>query len=735
MKPASIISRIILSILLLVIPGTLCFGQLVQTAGSNNVDYDSNDPGNDASWTLYNADGFRIGTSADGLLTVNGSGTVHNFNAGSNNFSGAAFLGFSSGKNGIANVSGTNSLWRNDGPLYVGFAGIGNLDVFSGGKVISSKASIGLLAGSSGDVDVYSGGLWENSGTLQVGQNGTGSLSITSSGTVTSPGGILGTEAGSIGTVNVAGNSSLWDLTGGLNVGSNGTGTLTIKQGGQVTTKATSYIGRFGTGVGKVNVEGSTSTWNNNSNLNIGLEGSGELNVLAGGKVVNGGHGTIGSSELSTGTVNVEGAGSHWDNSGSLYVGQSGTGTLNVDSGGQVDSSWAYLGQSAGSDGTVTIQGQDGMGNKSRWEVAAGLQVGGRGSAELKILDGGVVTTNGTSSIANLSGSDGTVTVSGAGSLWDVNSTATMYFGRFGEGTLNVLDGGTVTSTGRIELGNGISSKDVANISGANSLLSTTSLTLGGEADLNIEAGGKVTSSLNSLTYGLTSVKISGAGSEWDLSNNKLDVEGKLEVLEGGLLRNGVGTINGNKVHTVSGDGSRWENSKLEVYDYADGIEATLNILDKGVVKSNGGRVEGGYSSGPGNTGGGRVTVTDDGSLWDTRGGSLSIGGQGTGTLDITDNGVVQSSAAVLGFQYGTGIVNVTNGGQWTNSGNLDVGVAGTGTLNIETGATVSNLNGNVGSRSSGAGTVNISGSGSSWTTANDLSVGGFGKSSVCRQL
>ena len=55
--------------------------------------------------------------------------------------------------------------------------------------------------------------------------------------------------------------------------------------------------------------------------------------------------------------VTVSGTGSTWTNSSALYVGYSGSGTLNITDGGAVSSTYGYIGYNSGSTGAVTVDG------------------------------------------------------------------------------------------------------------------------------------------------------------------------------------------------------------------------------------------------------------------------------------------------------------------------------------------------------------------------------------------
>ena len=153
--------------------------------------------------------------------------------------------------------------------------------------------------------------------------------------------------------------------------------------------------------------------------LNIGSFGTGSLTIANGGTVINNTAFTanIGPGPSSLGTVVVTGAGSTWTNSSDVVVGGLGTGTLTVENGGTVNSGGGSVG-SFGS-GTVTVTGLG-----STWNVGptGGFDVGrgGTGTGTLVIANGGKVinTTPANANIGSFAGSQGTVTVTGAGSTW-----------------------------------------------------------------------------------------------------------------------------------------------------------------------------------------------------------------------------------------------------------------------------------------------------------------------------
>jgi T5SS/PEP-CTERM-associated repeat protein len=128
----------------------------------------------------------------------------------------------------------------------------------------------------------------------------------------------------------------------------------------------------------------------------VGNAGAGILAITDGGHVTNQ-LGYVGYSADSTGTVTVDGPGSSWTNSSELYVGNVGAGVMNVTNGGQVSNTGdAYLGAFGGSSGSVTVDGPG-----SAWIVsdyyqdeAAGLYLGFSGTGSLSVTNGGVVNAS-----------------------------------------------------------------------------------------------------------------------------------------------------------------------------------------------------------------------------------------------------------------------------------------------------------------------------------------------------
>ena len=170
------------------------------------------------------------------------------------------------------------------------------------------------------------------------------------------------------------------------------------------------------------------------------------LTIQSGGTLADS-FGTIGNLTGGVGTVIVTGAGSSWSNAGGIVVGGLGTGTFIIQSGGTAEDdttasgAGASIGQNAGSTGTVIVTGAG-----SSWlnGASSGLNIGSFGTGTLTIANGGRVIdiTPLVSNIGNGAGSQGTVTVTGAGSLW--SDIAGVRIGNSGTGALTIAEGGNV---------------------------------------------------------------------------------------------------------------------------------------------------------------------------------------------------------------------------------------------------------------------------------------------------
>ena len=265
----------------------------------------------------------------------------------------------------------------------------------------------------------------------------------------------LGDGPGNVGTLELLGGTLAFGAS--VTVGVSGEGTLRLVNGGYLYPSGSIpgrplYIGRYTGAIGSVTVDGPLSRLQVRvtGTLNVGESGSGTLTVLNGG-VVESDYSFIGRLAGSFGSATVSGgaspSNSKWDTYQDLVVGDSGEGELFIQQGGQVSNGNGNLGVVAGSSGTVVVAGAG-----STWTNGGVVAVGVSGTGSLSITGGAVVTsTNGR--IAREAGSKGTVTVDGPGSRWTASSVMTIGLPGTGAATLEVTNGGLVSVPGGITIG------------------------------------------------------------------------------------------------------------------------------------------------------------------------------------------------------------------------------------------------------------------------------------------
>lgn len=200
------------------------------------------------------------------------------------------------------------------------------------------------------------------------------------------------------------------------------------------------------------------------SPVTVGESGAGALDILTGGTLLSSSPGVIGKNTGSTGIVTVDGSGSSWTNSSSLAVGLSGDGTLTISNGGAVsNANNGIIGSAGGSTGTVTVDGSG-----SSWTISNSLFVGGTGAGTLTIRNGGSVSANGNGGVIvgfNTSSSTGTLNIGAAfGNVAAAAGTLNASTLSFGTGTGTLVFNHTdtaynfspaITGTGAIGLYSG----------------------------------------------------------------------------------------------------------------------------------------------------------------------------------------------------------------------------------------------------------------------------------------
>ncbi len=322
----------------------------------------------------------------------------------------------------------------------------------------------------------------------------------------------------------------------------------------------------------------------------IGKVNNGALTISSGGELESYVTNIIGGNAGSSGAVTVDGIGSLWqlaDGSAKLKVGSSGEGTLTITNGGEVLNADSVLGvtvgENAGSNGTVTV---DGAGSNFT-NIQSSVTVGNSGNGTLNILNGGTVS-NTFGSIGRSTGGEGTVTVDGAGSSWN-NTTQILYLGESGSGTLNIINDGVVNvdSGSRTVLlgryGSGSGTLNIGN-GGAAGILNATAVNGGpGSATLNFNHNESNYFFTNDSTSGGDTIRITGStnvnsigsGTTYISGNNTYT--GSTNISNGKLVVYDGGTLGNNSAVTVGTGATLEALSDLTIGSLAGGGTVNLN--------------------------------------------------------------------------------------------------------------------------------------------------------------
>lgn len=331
-----------------------------------------------------------------------------------------------------------------------------------------------------------------------------------------------------------------------------------------------------------------------------------------------------------------------------------GVGTLSITSGGDLSNRTGYVGFFANSNGTASISGAG-----SSWSNTGSLMIGRNGGGTLSI-DNGATASSQFGYLGYSLGSSGSATLSGSGSAWNLSST--LFVGRAGTGSLSAQVGAG-GSSGAIELGSQSSGHGTLTVSGSSTAWTSQSITVGssGTGAVNISQGAALTattypSSIGSQTGSTGTVSVSGANSSWATNNLYVGA-------------------NGHGIATISGGGT------ISSTEFVSGYTAASIV--------------GFY---PGSSG--EVSVAGEGSTWNLRE-QLYIAYEGDGVVTVSDGGklafVNANSSITLGDQVvGEGTLNIGAAANAAPAGVGTVGAAsirggsGTGVLQFNTTANTS---------------------------------------------
>ena len=459
--------------------------------------------------------------------------------------------------------------------------GNGTLDVLDGADVtIGNGLSLGLASTGSGVATIRGAGSTLTATSLFAGNNN----NVANETAV----GFINVEQG--GRVTITGGGQV-AVTLGDDPG--GSATATIDGAGSVLES---------TGTGEVWIGGSVND----------TAGTGTVNVTNGGSFTTAGRPVLGYGVDAEGTINVDDA-SFSTTADLTLVGFGGTGTVNVTNGSDFTSNGVFLGDQAGSSGTMTVSGA-----ATTADINGTFLVGDTGVGSLTVSDGAVVTNvAGTSSfvVGDEGASDGSsLTVTGPGSTLDYQGTGRMILGLSGGSsaaptTVTVSDGGLLTTDQRISIAEQDNSHAVLVVDNATvqGMEMNVAVDPGTVADVTVRNGGQILldvfAEIGAENNGNGSLIVEDAGSLFQTGGDfsvaatgSANGQGDLFVRDGGRVETGnlgfVGRFNNDRGEaTIGGPGlpASWTiASTLFVGPNTASGSGILNIEQNGTVDTEG---------------------------------------------------------------------------------------------------------------------------------------------------
>lgn len=386
---------------------------------------------------------------------------------------------------------------------------------------------------------------------------------------------------------------------------------------------------------GTVNVL-SGSTWTAGS-MQIGGYGKGTVNVSGGSTLTVTSATSLGVQRNGTtlrygdGSINVSGIGSTFNGQG-LTIGQLGVGAVSISGGAKANTGATVIGQSSQSEGSFTVTGAG-----SKWSLLSGtVTVGQSGSGTLSILNGGQVTTTGRINVSQLAGSDGLIEVKGANSTLGAGQ---MWVGMGAAGHVAVEGGGTVNAT-HLLLGTTAGISGTVSLKGTNSSLTANTYTM-----IGFMGSGAITVSDGATLRGPIHIAYAnGSTGTLNIGAAQADAAGAAGVIDAPTIAFGSGT------------GLIVLNHTDDNYQLASNISGAGSILVKsGTTTLTGTNT---YTGGT-IVEGGKLYITGSHSGSVTLGAGSTLGGNGTVGSTIVNGGTVAAGNSI---------------GTLTVAGNLTIG-------------------------------------------------------------
>ena len=479
----------------------------------------------------------------------------------------AAHIGLWEGSDGALNLeSGTNLDVTNF--ILVGNDGNGLMNINPGASVTAGHLTVaGHDLGNTGllNIDGSSAELTVD-GILRVGEGGTGYFNLMNGATVYTQVGYVGDSSTSYGEININGESE-FEVGEWLVIGSCGTGLLSITEASQFGI-ADLYVSNTADAYGQVDLWGNDSSIDADRYIIVGNWGTGTMNASQDADVTAESI-LVGVNESAQGELNISGSGTTVTVQNNLTSGLYGVGTINITGGADVRTTepggWIYVGQIAGSDGYLLVDG-----GSTLIAEQAPLVVGEEGSAGMDILGGSEVTSAGELFMGWVEGSVGQLTISGTGSKYISESGYPAQVGDGGEGTLIIEDGGVFEKLGGFHLGMQSTGVGTVTLNGDDSTFKV------GE-HLNVGEYGSGTFNVNDGHVAVGELDVA------DVPSGELHVAGWAWLTGTGTLNGDVIAFNGSNV-MPGGEPGGTQTGVLTISGNYTQQDATLAIRVKGTT-------------------------------------------------------------------------------------------------------------------------------------------------------
>jgi T5SS/PEP-CTERM-associated repeat protein/autotransporter-associated beta strand protein len=591
--------------------------------------------GNWSAASNWGGTGPTAGGSATTTLTFGAAATQTVTYTATNDFTGTFLLNSLTVNNtsGTVTVAGNALNFTGAAPA-ITVSGAGNLIISNPLTLSSTDATPNVTIGGGGGGDVTLSGAITG-GTNNIIKTTSGKLTLSGGGTLNQISVQNGSLFITVGTLALTQPTDANNVPAGLQLGSatGQTVSATISGGATVNVTDNVYVGDIAGSTGTLTVTGAGTVLNlqggTSNRLAIGNFGNGTLNITSGG-VINTQRLFTPRQAGSTSTITIDGAGSILHITTQLAVASNGTGNMTIQNGGQlnIDAAAGFsMGINAPGAGTLTVTGTGSAINAASAFTMGAVATGSTSTLALVVQNGGTYTGGNSIFAAPNPGPTANITVTGTGSTL----TTTGYFVLSGTAAAGATTPGTVGGTSTLTVGSGGS---------------VTATTTG--ANLSIYAGGTV----NINTGGTLSVTSIADGVSGSTGNVNVASGTILNITDGNYLNQASTSVGATYSGVIAGAG--------------------------GVVKSGPGTqtLAGAntYSGGTTVTGG-TLTITNAGALGT---GSIAVGTgatlNATGlTLSVPANAMLSGAGTVTATTVSAGPKAIVRGGAPGTTGTLSI--------------------------------------------------------------